>query len=211
MSWSIGDGGAFGVAGSGSGIGMTKTVAVDVYTAAFRVSGSIETPFSRVTEVLNQLSGGHLTITNATVTEHGATAGTLAAPRALVAVDEILIMVAGELGGGGGEMRIEKRPVKAQLAIPPLRVTGMIHLPMGSRPVDGLLHGMDLFMAMTDATITSGIHPELERTLPVLAVRRGRAHVLLVADDENPEELLAEVLDEDTAEDWLRPEAEEAG
>jgi hypothetical protein len=211
MSWSIGDGGAFGVAGSGGGIGATRTVAVDVYTAAFRVSGSIETPFSRVTEILNQLSGGHVTLTDAIVREHGATAGTLAAPSALVAVDEILVMVAAELAGGGGEMRIEKRPVKAQLAIPPLRVTGMIHVPMGSRPVDGLLHGTDLFMAMTDATIASASHPELERTVPVLAVRRGRAHVLLVAGDEDPEELLAEVLDEDTAEAWLRPEAEEAG
>jgi hypothetical protein len=62
---------------------------------------------------------------------------------------------------------------------------------------------------MTDATVASGPHPELERTAPVLAFRRGRAHVLLVADDENPDELLAEVLDERTAEAWLR--ADEGG
>jgi hypothetical protein len=40
-------------------------------------------------------------------------------------------------------------------------------------------------------------------------VRRGRAHVLLVADDENPDELLAEMLDEPTAEARMRPDAEE--
>jgi hypothetical protein len=211
MSWVRDDGGTFGVAGSGGGIGMARSVAVEVYTAAFRVSGTIETPFSRVTEILNQLSGGHLTITNATVHEHGASSGALAAPSALVAVDEVLVMVAADLAGGGGEMRIEKRPVRAHLAIPPLRVTGMVHMPMGSRPVDGLLHGADLFMAMTDATISSAIHPELERSVPVLAVRRGRAHVLLVADDEHPDELPAEVLDERTAGAWLQPEAEEAG
>ena len=123
-------------------------------------------------------------------------------------VEEILLMVAGELTGASGEMRVPKRPVRAQLAIPPFRITGTVHIPMGSRPVDGLLLGSDQFMAMTDATITSGSHPELERTAPVLAVRRRRAHVLLVADDENPDQLLADVLDERTAEAWLRPDAE---
>jgi hypothetical protein len=209
VSWLTDEGGTFGLAGSDAGFGVTRSVDVEVYTAAFRVSGSIQTPFSRVTEILNQLTGGHLTVTKATMVEHGAKSGTLTAPKALVAVDEILVMVAGELGGGSGEMRIEKRPVKAQLAIPPLRVTGTIHIAMGSRPVDGLIHGADLFMAMTDATIASATHPELERSVPVMAVRRGRAHILLVADDEHPDELLAEVLDESTADAWLRPEDEE--
>jgi hypothetical protein len=38
----------------------------------------------------------------------------------------------------------------------------------------------------------------------VMALRRDRAHVLLVADDERPDQLLADVLDERTAESWLR-------
>ena len=194
------DVGSFG----GGGIGASTSISVDVYTAAYRVSGRIETRFSRVTEILNQLSGGHLAVVRATISEHADPSSTLAAPTALVAVDEILVMVATELPGTSGEMRIQKRPVRAQLAIPPFRITGTIHVPMGSRPVDGLLHGTDQFMAMTDATVASGPHPELERTVPVLALRRGRAHVLLVADDENPDALLAEVLDERTAEAWLR-------
>jgi hypothetical protein len=193
------DSGAFG----SGGIGTVASVSVDVYTTAYRISGSIQTPFSRVTEILNQRSGGHLTVTRATVSEYANPAATLAAPSALVAVEEILLMVAADLSGTSGEMRIPKRPVRAQLAIPPFRITGTIHVPMGSRPVEGLLHGTDQFMAMTDATIVSGTHPELERSAPVLAVRRGRAHVLLVADDETPDELLAEVLDERTAEAWL--------
>ena len=57
---------------------------------------------------------------------------------------------------------------------------------------------------MTDATIVSGTHPELKRDAEVIALRRDRAHVLLVADDENPEQLLADVLDERTAAAWLR-------
>jgi hypothetical protein len=192
----------------GGGIGNATSVAVDVYTTAYRISGSIETRFSRITEILNQLTGAHLELKRATISEYADPTATLAAPSALVLVDEILVMVAAGLTGASGEMRVPKRPVRAQLAIPPFRITGIVHISMGSRPVDGLLLGADQFMAMTDATITSGSHPELERTVPVLAVRRRRAHVLLVADDENPDELLAEVLDERTAEAWLRADQE---
>jgi hypothetical protein len=192
----------------GGGIGNAASVSVDVYTAAYRVSGSIETRFSRIAEILNQLSGVHLEVTRATISEYDDASATIAAPSALVSVEEILLMVAGELTGASGEMRVPKRPVRAQLAIPPFRITGSVHIPIGSRPVDGLLLGSDQFMAMTDATITSGSQPELERTVPVLAVRRRRAHVLLVGDDENPDQLLADVLDERTAEAWLRPDPE---
>jgi hypothetical protein len=194
----------------GGGIRAVTSVPVDVYTSTYRVSGNVETRFSRITEILNQLSTGYLTVAQATVSEHGASSGTLGAPIATVAVDEILVMVASDLDGGSGDMRIPKRPVKAQLAIPPFRITGTIHVSMGSRPIDGLLYGTDHFIAMTDATIASRQFPDVERSAPVLALRRGRAHVLLVADDENPDELLAEVLDERTAEAWLRPD-EDAG
>ena len=134
---------------------------------------------------------------------------TIGAPSALVAVDEILVMIAPDLGGAsGGDMRIPKRAVRAQLSIPPLRLTGSIHVPAGSRPVDGLLNVPDRFMPMTDATLVSGAFPELERSVAALALRRDRAHVLLVADDEHPDELLADVLDETTAAAWLRGDEE---
>ena len=58
-------------------------------------------------------------------------------------------------------------------------------------------------MAMTEVTVTCARHPELGRTANALAVQRRRAHVLMVADDERPDELLAEVLDERTASNWL--------
>jgi hypothetical protein len=55
----------------------------------------------------------------------------------------------------------------------------------------------------------SGAHPELGRTANAIALQRRRAHLVLVTDDERPDELLAEVLDRDTAERWLRGPAEE--
>ena len=61
---------------------------------------------------------------------------------------------------------------------------------------------------MTDAILASARHLHLTRTAAVLALRRGHAHVLLVADDETPDELLAEVLDERPLEAWLGSEDE---
>ncbi len=196
--------GAFGGGAFGGGIGEAHTVPVDIYTAAYRVSGEVETRFNRVTEILNQLTGAHLEVRRATLSEHSDPKATVAAPTALVSVDEVLLMIAVGLAGASDEMRIPKRPVLAQLALPPLRVTGKVHVPMGSRPVDGVVHGTDRFVAMTDATIVSAAYPELVRSADIIALRRDRAHVLLIADDEDPERLLEDVLDERTAAAWLR-------
>lgn len=197
---------AFGIEGFGS----LAEVAVDVYTDTYRISGIVRTPFSRVAEILNQLPAEHLPIDRATVSEHIGEATSLGAPSALVAMDEILVMIAPDLEGGGrADMRIEKRPVRAFLAIPPFRLTGMVHVPIGSRPVDGLLLAHDRFLTMTEVTISSAIHPQLERSASAVALRRDRAHVLLVVDDERPDQLLSDVLDQQTAERWLHPRGEE--
>lgn len=191
---------AFGL----EGFGTIASVSVDVYTAAYRVTGTVRTPFGRVAEILNQLPSEHLAVEQATVSEHADAAGAIGAPSALVALNEILVMVADLPGDSRSEMRIQKRPVRAQLGIPPFRVTGTVHVPIGSRPVDGLLNIHDRFVVMTDVTLASAAHPQLERGAPVVAVRRDRAHLLLVADDENPDQLLSDVLDQRTAEAWLR-------
>ncbi len=199
---------AFGMAG----FGTSRAVEVDVYTASYRVSGTVQTRFMRVAEILNQLSGAHLEVEHATFSEHADDSGALGAPSVLVAVEQVLLMVA-DLPAGvtPSEMRIPKRPVRAQLAIPPLLVTGNVHVPVGSRPVDGLLNATERFLPMTEVSLTSAAHPHLERTAPVVALRRDRAHLLLVADDERPDELLADVLDERTAEAWLRGHADQPG
>ena len=187
-----------------TGFGTTSDVEVDVLTDAYRISGTIQTRFSRVTDILNQ-AGTHLTITRATISEHADPTATVAAPSTIVAVSAILVLSASALTGGAAtDMRIPKRPVRAQLAIPPLRVTGTVHVTPGGRPSDGVLNMTDRFLAMTDATISSGQYPDLERTAPAVAVARNHAQVLLMSDDERPDELLADVLDERTAEGWLR-------
>src|SRR5919106_3770978 len=181
-----------------------RPVAAEIYTHAYRVAGTISTRFSRVAEMLNQLSGSHLSLERAAIAEYADASGTLAAPQAYVALDEILFMVAPDTAGTSrSEMLIHKRPVRAQLAIPPFRLTGVIHVVHGTRPVDALLNLSDRFMPMTQVTVTSGPHPDLARDVAAVALRRDRAHVLLVADDERPDELLAEVIDERTAEKWL--------
>ncbi len=186
------------MSGFGSaGFGTARAVSVDVYTDAYRVAGTVETRFGRVAEILNQLTGAHLVVERATITEYSDPGASRVAPSALVAVDSILVMIASGLDGGTStEMRVPKRPVRAELSLPPLRVAGRIHVAEGSRPIDGLLNMPDRFVAMTHASLTSAAHAELERTASVLAVRRDRAQVLLVADEEHPDEPLATVPDQ---------------
>jgi len=187
--------------------GATNPVEVDVVTDAYRISGTIQTRFGRLTDILNQQAAPYVTIGQATISEHADPTAAVAAPSVLVAVSAILLMSAPNLTGeSNAEMRIAKRPVRAQLAMPPIRVTGTIHVPQGSRPIDGLLNVSDRFLAMTDVTIASGAYPELSGTATAVAVCRDRAQLLLVADDEESEELLADVLDQSTAEAWLRPD-----
>jgi hypothetical protein len=174
---------AFGL----GGFATVQELDIELYTSAYRVSGTIHTPFRRVAEILNLLPGGHLAVDDATIAEHVAHSAPRRAASALVIVDEILVLLAPALvGDSSGEMRIRKRPVHAMLAIPPLSVEGTIHVPEGSLPVDGLLNVPDRFLAMTDATLSSAAHPELERRAPILALRRDRAHVIVVREGEEP-------------------------
>lgn len=180
-------------------------VDVDCYTAAYRVSGRIATRFERVADIVNLAPTSHLIIEHATVSEYAAPTATLSAPQVLLALDELLFMVAAaDAPTSRPEMRIPKRAVQAQLAVPPFRLTGAVHVSMGSRPSDGLLNVTDRFLPMTDVAVTSGAHEGLDRVVPALAVQRRLAHLMLVADDERPDELLADVLDEDTARSWFR-------
>ena len=115
-------------------LGAASAVNVDVYTRDFRISGSVQTRFTRVAEILNQLANAYLSVDHATISEHADPSATRGAPQAWVAVDQILLMIAPDLGGEArADMRIPKRPVLAQLLLPPLRVTGRIHVPMPAR------------------------------------------------------------------------------
>ncbi len=182
-----------------------RSVPVDVYTAAYRVSGQMATRFSRVADILNQQTSSHLVIEQATVSEYADPTATLGALQVLVTLDEVLFAMAGDTDPGARpDMRIPKRAIRAQLALPPFRLTGMVHVPQGSRPMDGILNASDRFMAMTEVTVVSGAHPELGRTAEAVALQRRLAQLILVTDDERPDELLAEVLDRDTAERWLQ-------
>ena len=188
-----------------------RGVPVDVYTADFRVSGNVSTRFSRVGDILNQVSSSHLVVEQATVSEYADSTATLGAHQVLVTVAEILFMVAAEQSHDESthpELRIPKRSIRAQIGVPPFRLTGAVHVPIGSRPVDGLLNVGDRFLPMTDVTVTSGRHPELGRSATAVALQRALAHVILITDDEEPEELLADILDERTAERWLQHPSE---
>jgi len=145
---------AFGV----DGFASVAAVEVELYTAAYRVSGTVYTPFRRVAEILNQLPGAHLAMERATIVEHAAPESVARASSALVTVDEILVLIAADLvADGRAEMRIQKQAARVRMAIAPLRLDGAIHVPVGSRPVDGLLNVPDRYLPMTDVALSSAV------------------------------------------------------
>jgi hypothetical protein len=187
------------------GFATPQPVAVEIDTDAHRVTGTVTTPFRRVAEILNQVPSGHLAVDHATIVDHAGGAATRV-PSALVAVDAVLFLRAPDLAGAArDDMRIRKNPVRARIVLPPFVLDGTVHVAVGSRPADGLLNVHDQFLAMTGVTITSAAHPALDAQAPIIAFRRDRAEIVVLADEDNPDELLAEVLDEETARSWLAP------
>ena len=182
-------------------------VQVELYTSGFRVSGRMATRFRRVADILNLTSSSHLIVEEALVVDYADPASTRTAGQVMVPVEAVMFgSSSGVDDSGADEMRIPKRPVQTQIAVRPFWLTGMIHIPQGSRPMDGLLNASDRFLALTDVAVTCAEYPQFNRQSPVLAVQRSLAEVLLSTDDEAPEELLADILPEDAVRDWLPPE-----
>ncbi|HEX7172275.1 MAG TPA: hypothetical protein VF365_06690, partial [Candidatus Limnocylindria bacterium] len=67
---------------------------IELYTSAYRVTGTVHTPFRRVAEILNLLPGGYLAIDGATIVEHAAPSAARRAGSVLVTIDEILVLLA---------------------------------------------------------------------------------------------------------------------
>lgn len=182
-------------------------VQVELYTSGFRVTGHMLTRFRRVEDILNLSRSTHLVVEEATVAEYAAPSTPRSAPQVLVGVDAVLFGIsAGTDDRPTEEFRIQKRPVQAQVAVPPFWLTGNVHVPQGSRPMDGLLNVADRFMPLTDVVVSSAQFHSFGCSAPMLAVQRNLAEVLIVADDEAPDTLLAEILPEDLARGWLAPE-----
>jgi len=182
-------------------------VQVELYTSGFRVSGRMATRFRRVADILNLSSSTHLIVEEATVADYADPGSTRTAQQVMVPVEAVLFgSSSGVDDSGADELRIPKRPVQTQIAVRPFWLTGMVHVPQGSRPMDGLLNASDRFLALTDVSVTCAEYPQFNRQSPVLAVQRSLAEVLLSSDDEAPEELLADILPEDAVRGWLPPE-----
>lgn len=170
------------------GFSAVRPVGVELITAGYRVSGTIQTRFNRVADILNQLAATHVPVDGATIQEHDADAPRRAAS-ALVAVEEILVMLTPELAeASSSDMRVPKQPVRAELGLPPLWLTGTVYVPVGSRPSDGLLNVATTFVPMTNLRIVSAAHPRLDHGGPVAAVRRDRAHVVVFEDGAPPQD-----------------------
>jgi hypothetical protein len=66
--------------------------------------------------------------------------------------------------------------------MPPFWLEGTVHVPYGSAAVD-VLNVADPFLPLTNVTVTATAHPAFSGEAPILAVQRGLAEVMVVADD----------------------------
>ncbi len=165
------------------GFSAARPVRVTLVTPGYRIDGTVGTRFSRVAEILNQLSSTHLPVTDAEVREHRDET-VYRASSTIVAVDEILVMLAPDLADApSGDMRVPKQPVRARIGIPPMWLAGMIYVPVGSTPSDGLLNLAERFVPMTGVAVTSAAYPALDQEGPVAAVRRDRAQVIQFVEE----------------------------
>jgi len=193
-------------ADSGWGDSGAHGVEVEVYTADYRVRGRMQTRFQRAAEIMNLVAAPHVILDQATVTAYGEGQDAFEADQLAINFDAILLaVVAGtEAAPASAEgMVIPKRRVPAEIIVPPFFVRGTIHITQGSRPIDSLLNASERFLAVTDASISCASSPSLNREAAVVAVNRNGAQLLVVGDDENRDELLADVLSEEKARDWL--------
>jgi len=192
------------------GVAPVSRLLVDVYTSAYRVRGTIISRFERVADVLNLLGSNHLVVEEATIVEIGEE-GERRVPLVHVALAEILVLAVDGIPNARPDMRVQKRAVRGEVAIPPFRLAGAIHVPHGGIAVDGFVNAGDRFLPMTDVAIRCTAAASLDRSAPAVAVQRERAHLVMVEDDERPDQLLATVLDERTAQDWLAGDREPTG
>lgn len=70
------------------GLAPVQSVAVEIDTSAYRIDGTIHTPFRRVAEILDQLPSGHVSIEGASIVEHAVAGSVTRAGTAHIAVDE---------------------------------------------------------------------------------------------------------------------------
>jgi hypothetical protein len=182
-------------------------VQVELYTSGFRVSGKMATRFRRVADILNLTSSTHLVVEDAVVEDYADPGTNRTAGTVMVPVDAVMFgSSSGVDDSSADELRIPKRPVQTQIAVRPFWLNGRVHVPHGSRAMDGLLNASDRFLALTDVSVTCAEYPQFNRQAPVLAVQRSLAEVLLSSDDEASDELLADILPEESVRSWLPPE-----
>jgi len=159
-------------------------VRLDIYTSDYRVSGVTASRFSRVADIVNALTDGYLAIARATFTEHADPKVSQASAEVLIALDEILFVIAPEVDGAARpEMRIVKEAFLVEMALPPFRIGGSMHVFQQTRPIDGLMNTAERFVTITEAEISSAIYPGLQRSASAVAVQRARAHLVAIREE----------------------------
>jgi len=163
-------------------------VEVELYTSAYRVSGHMLTRFRRVADILNLAGSTHLIVEGASVVEYADPGSNRGGQAVMVAVQAVLFGISS--GGDDSptpDLIVQKRPVQIQVAMHPFWLTGTIHVPYGSQPVD-VLNVADPFLPLTGVAVNAASFPGFDGEAPILAVQRALAEVMIITDTAGPDQ-----------------------
>ena len=153
-------------------------LALTLYTDSFIITGTVQTRYKRVTDVLGDPEHHFLVLSDASVDEYGSRAPATRSEFAQVNLATVLFAVSQEHLDPTPELRTIKVPEQALISIPPFRISGRIHL-LPERTLVEALGALDArFVPVTDATYWSETVGEVRQTVPMLAFNQARAQVL---------------------------------
>lgn len=154
-------------------------IELTLYTDALIARGSIRTRQHRVSDILNMAETPFLVLEDVTVTDLDGHGEAISADVAQINLNTVLFAVVNTKVDPSPELRAPKLQHEAIVSVPPFRVTGTLHLPIGAVDLrEALADLTGRFLPVTDATYGSpalGIEPQQAL---MLAINHQRAQIL---------------------------------
>ncbi|MEO5940369.1 MAG: hypothetical protein ABIZ72_05370 [Candidatus Limnocylindrales bacterium] len=157
--------------------GELNLVSLTLYTDAFVIRGSIRSRQGRLSDILNQADEDFLVLSDTVVDEYGARGTPVRSEFAQVNLGAVLFAVADTTVEARPDLRTPKVPEQALISIPPVRVTGRVHI-LPERDLRMALSELTgRFIPVTDATYWSDSVGEARATAPMVAINHNRAQI----------------------------------
>ncbi len=155
-----------------------QRVSLTLYTDAYVIRGSLQTPQRRLLDVLNNADESFLVLDDAAFEPIVGRGLGHRAPSAQVNLDAVLFSVAHDSVDPSPELRTPKVAETTLISLPPFNITGRIHL-LPERDVRaGLQELRGRFLPVTEASFWSDSLGLAQVHVPFMALNHARAQIL---------------------------------